>query len=127
MNQKKQVLAAFDGILGMAFQSISVTGLKKKRLKIWFEYFFFSCLLMIGCAPVFYNISKPIHLFPNSNLLFFFFCALIEVAQNLVPQPIFAFWLNRNDSNPGGELTIGGIDQSHYTGSITYVPLASET
>eukprot|EP01136_Pigoraptor_vietnamica_P035491 Opistho-1_new@100821 len=46
------------------------------------------------------------------------------VNQKLVSQPVFAFWLNRNqaDSN-GGELVLGGIDSAHYTGDITYVPV----
>lgn len=39
------------------------------------------------------------------------------VQQGLVPEPVFSFWLNRNDpSGPGGELVLGGVDPSHYTG-----------
>lgn len=39
------------------------------------------------------------------------------VDQGLVPEPVFSFWLNRNDpSGPGGELVLGGVDPSHYTG-----------
>lgn len=39
------------------------------------------------------------------------------VEQGLVPEPVFSFWLNRNDpSGPGGELVLGGVDPSHYTG-----------
>lgn len=46
-------------------------------------------------------------------------------AQGLIPQKLFAFYLNRDASNPsnGGEMTIGGLDQAHYTGPITYVPV----
>ena len=39
------------------------------------------------------------------------------VDQKLVPEPVFSFWLNRNHpSGPGGELVLGGVDPSHYTG-----------
>jgi len=49
------------------------------------------------------------------------------VNQGLVQEEVFSFWLNRNEgANPGGELVLGGIDTSHYTGSIFYVPLAGE-
>jgi len=80
------IAAAFDGVLGLGFDSISVDHV----------------------TPVWYNILK----------------------QNLVPQPIFAFWLNRDaNAKPGqgGELVLGGIDSKHYTGDITYVPLTQET
>jgi len=50
------------------------------------------------------------------------------VSQGLVQQPVFAFWLNRNSNDTdGGELVLGGYDQAHYTGSITWVPLGNET
>jgi cathepsin D len=78
------VLAAFDGILGMAFESISVDQV----------------------TPVFYNL----------------------IAQKLIQQAQFGFWLSGNpDASVGGELTLGGTDSSHYTGSFTYVPLISKT
>lgn len=39
------------------------------------------------------------------------------VDQGLVPEPVFSFWLNRNHpAGPGGELVLGGVDPSHYTG-----------
>ena len=39
------------------------------------------------------------------------------VEQGLVPEPVFSFWLNRNNpKGPGGELVLGGVDPSHYTG-----------
>jgi len=78
------VFAQFDGILGMAFESISVD----------------------AATPVWYNL----------------------LSQGLVSQPIFSFWLNRDtNSTVGGELLLGGIDSSHYTGTISYIPLTSET
>jgi len=77
--------AAFDGILGLAFESISVDAV----------------------APVWYNL----------------------LAQNLVAQPVFAFWLNREPNAPaghGGELVLGGTDPSHYSGAFTYVPVTKK-
>jgi len=78
------VLAHFDGILGLAFESISVDNV----------------------TPVWYNIWN----------------------QGLVQQNLFSFWLSKNSTaGAGGEMMLGGIDQSRYTGSITWVPLQSET
>lgn len=79
------IAAGFDGVLGLAFDSISVDHV----------------------TPVWYNL----------------------LSQNLVPKPVFAFWLNRNMSaadGQGGELVLGGVDPSHYTGDFTYVPLSNE-
>ena len=39
----------------------------------------------------------------------------------------FAFYLTSEPGAKGSELTIGGVDESHYTGNFKYVPLASET
>uniref|UniRef100_A0A6B2L5Y7 Peptidase A1 domain-containing protein n=1 Tax=Arcella intermedia TaxID=1963864 RepID=A0A6B2L5Y7_9EUKA len=78
--------AGFDGILGLAFDSISVDHV----------------------TPVWYNL----------------------LSQKLVPQPVFAFWLNRDPNagpGQGGELVLGGVDPNHYTGTFTYVPVTKET
>jgi cathepsin D len=49
------------------------------------------------------------------------------VEQNVVDQPIFAFWLNRVASaSQGGELTLGGTDPAHYTGDITYEKITKD-
>jgi len=66
----------------------------------------FQSISVDGVVPVWYNL----------------------ISQNLVQQPIFSFWLNRNDAEtPGGELILGGMDPAHYSGSIFWVPLTNET
>lgn len=47
------------------------------------------------------------------------------VAQGLLDEPVFGFYLESTGQN--GELEIGGIDPGHYTPPIHYVPLTSET
>ncbi|KAJ8399763.1 hypothetical protein AAFF_G00408680 [Aldrovandia affinis] len=71
-----------DGIMGLAFPSISAS----------------------GATPVFDNIMK----------------------QGLVSQDVFSFYLS-SKTKRGSMLTFGGIDPSYYTGSITWIPLSSET
>ncbi|XP_012674107.2 nothepsin [Clupea harengus] len=46
--------------------------------------------------------------------------------QNLVEQPIFSFYLSKSKtySTQGGELLLGGIDESLYTGPINWVPVS---
>eukprot|EP01133_Synstelium_polycarpum_P014984 gene14984-17719_t len=73
----------FDGILGLAFQSIAVNDI----------------------PPVFYNM----------------------MAQGLVQQNLFAFWLSKTAGAQGGELSFGSIDTTRFTGPMTYVPLTNET
>jgi len=72
----------FDGILGMAFQSISVD-----------------------------KVITPFQLLWN---------------QGLITQNMFAFYLSTNTSKLG-QLTLGGYDQSHFDGSLNWVPLTSAT
>jgi len=74
------VAAKFDGILGMAYPTISVDKLE----------------------PVFNNFLD----------------------QKAIEQPVFAFYLDRNTADPtGGELTLGGTDQSKYTGPVTWAQI----
>jgi predicted aspartyl protease len=75
-------LSQMDGIVGFAFDSISVD-----------------------------------HLTP-------FFHALIEAGK--LDEPVFSFYLS-NTNGQNGELTLGGTDESKYTGGITWIPLTSET
>ena len=44
------------------------------------------------------------------------------LAQGLLDQPIFSFRLGSSDQD-GGECVFGGIDESSYTGKVTYVPV----
>ncbi|XP_037630086.1 pepsin A-like [Sebastes umbrosus] len=48
------------------------------------------------------------------------------VSEGLVSQPLFSVYLSGN-SEQGSELVLGGIDSSHYTGQITWIPLSSAT
>jgi phytepsin len=74
------VAAKFDGILGMGFPMIAVT----------------------GATPPFHN----------------------AINQGLLAEPVFSFWLNRDpDSHEGGELVLGGVDPTHFTGEHTWVPV----
>eukprot|EP00246_Nothoceros_aenigmaticus_P013063 TRINITY_DN432_c0_g1_i1.p1 TRINITY_DN432_c0_g1~~TRINITY_DN432_c0_g1_i1.p1 ORF type:complete len:507 (+),score=87.44 TRINITY_DN432_c0_g1_i1:254-1774(+) len=44
--------------------------------------------------------------------------------QNLLPEPVFSFWLNRDpNAKAGGELVLGGVDEKHYIGNHTYTPV----
>jgi saccharopepsin len=68
----------FDGILGLAYDTISVNHI----------------------TPPFYN----------------------AIDQGLLKEKVFTFRLGSSEED-GGEAVFGGIDPSHYTGKITYVPL----
>ncbi|CEG43951.1 RxLR-like protein [Plasmopara halstedii] len=73
-------LGKFDGLFGLAFDTISVDHLK-----------------------------TPFHRM---------------VQQGLLDEPVFAFYLG---DKKDGELILGGVDQSHYTGELTYVDVISAT
>lgn len=47
--------------------------------------------------------------------------------QNLVKEPVFSFWLNRNvEEEEGGEIVFGGVDPKHFKGKHTYVPVTQK-
>jgi len=72
----------------------------------------FDGLLGLGFKSISqYNISTPFE---------------AMVAQKLVDEPVFAFYL-QSDASAQGELVFGGVDKSHYTGELKKVPLTSET
>lgn len=48
------------------------------------------------------------------------------VSQGLVQNPVFSFYLGQADGQ-AGELDIGGIDPTKFTGQLTFVPLTSAT
>jgi len=77
------IVAKFDGLLGMAYESISVDAV----------------------TPLWYNI----------------------LSQNLVSNPVFGFWLSQTASTNGGELTLGDVDSTKFTGDFTWANLTSET
>ena len=51
------------------------------------------------------------------------------VAQGLVSENLFSFYLNRDPSSgkSGGVLTLGGYDPAHIQGNFSWVPLTAET
>lgn len=49
------------------------------------------------------------------------------IDQKLVQEPVFSFYLNRDqDKQPGGEIIFGGIDSNYFVGDLTYTPVTSE-
>jgi len=49
------------------------------------------------------------------------------VKQNLIPAPIFSFYINRDATEDvGGELLFGGSDPKYYKGDFTYVPVTKQ-
>lgn len=91
VNNFRFLIGKFDGIMGMAFQNISVGGDPG--------------VPGAGPLPVFLNMVK----------------------QGLA-DPLFSFYLKGDpNSTDGGEMTLGGMDSSHYTGDITWVPLTHDT
>lgn len=49
------------------------------------------------------------------------------VAQGLVSEEVFSFWLNRDaEDEDGGEIVFGGVDPNHYRGCHTYVPITEK-
>jgi len=92
-----QTFAEATGEPGVAFDLAKFDGI----LGMAFTY-----ISADGVTPVFYNM----------------------IAQQLVAQPLFSFWLSKNPQGQnGGELVLGGIDTTRYTGPINYVPLTAET
>lgn len=50
------------------------------------------------------------------------------ISQNPTQQPVFSFYLSRDqDKSPGGEIIFGGYDEDYIKGDINYVPLTSKT
>jgi len=45
------------------------------------------------------------------------------IDQGLLDEPVFAFYLGDTKDGDTSEAIFGGIDESHYTGKITYIPL----
>ncbi|KAM7354461.1 lysosomal aspartic protease-like [Cochliomyia hominivorax] len=76
--------ANFDGIFGMAYQSLAENNV----------------------VPPFYNLF----------------------AQGLVEKDLFSFYLKRDGSAvDGGELILGGVDDTLFSGDITYVPVSEQS
>mmetsp|Transcript_13188 Transcript_13188/g.39924 ORF Transcript_13188/g.39924 Transcript_13188/m.39924 type:complete len:518 (-) Transcript_13188:315-1868(-) len=75
------IAAQFDGIMGMGFPNIAVT----------------------GAMPPFHKM----------------------LADGVVKDPTFSFWLNRDQEGElGGEMVLGGVDKSHYKGDHIWAPVS---
>ncbi|KDP23334.1 hypothetical protein JCGZ_23167 [Jatropha curcas] len=49
------------------------------------------------------------------------------VQQRLVSDEVFSFWLNKDpQAAEGGEIVFGGVDEKHYIGKHTYVPVTQK-
>ena len=49
------------------------------------------------------------------------------VEQALVRDSVFSFWLNRDpQAKQGGEIVFGGVDQKHFRGQHTFVPVTQK-
>ncbi|XP_069798244.1 pepsin A-like isoform X2 [Narcine bancroftii] len=48
------------------------------------------------------------------------------MSQRLVENPIYAFYLTRDNGQSGSEVVFGGVDPNHYTGQINWVPVTQE-
>lgn len=47
--------------------------------------------------------------------------------QRLVGDDVFSFWLNKDpEAAEGGEIVFGGVDEKHYKGKHTYVPVTQK-
>jgi len=78
------LVGRFDGILGLAFDTISVDSV----------------------VPPWYNL----------------------LSQKLVSDPVFSVWLSKDPrGQSGGQLILGGIDNTYYKGDLFYVPLTEKT
>jgi phytepsin len=97
MEVEKQVFCEATDEPGLAFLFAEFDGICGMAFK---------SISVDGVTPVWYNL----------------------LGQKLITEPVFGFWLNRKEGKKlGGEMTLGGIDKSHYTGEISYVPLTNET
>jgi len=108
-NQDTVTVGDID-VKGQAFAEVSTVSFGP--LNIAFAMGKFDGLLGLGFKSISqYNIPTP-------------FEAMID--QKLISEPVFGFYLPK-DASQKGELVLGGIDKSHYTGDFVKVPLTSET
>jgi len=47
------------------------------------------------------------------------------INNKLIDDPVFSFRVGSSEED-GGEAVFGGIDESHYVGNITYVPVSRQ-
>ncbi|XP_069792567.1 pepsin A-like [Narcine bancroftii] len=110
---------SMTGILGydtLRLSNIAVNqqefGLSKTEPGSFFTYCKFDGILGLGYASL--AASGATTVFNNM------------VSQNLVPESLFSVYLSREGGHSGSEVVFGGLDSSHYTGSIYWVPVTRE-
>lgn len=45
------------------------------------------------------------------------------INKGLIDKPVFAFYLGDSNGGAESEVVFGGVDEDHYTGKITYLPV----
>jgi len=97
------------GIAGMNIENVTF-GEATSEPGLTFIFAGFDGILGLGYSSIAVNgITPPLYLM-NS--------------QNLLPEPVVSFRISTSDDPRGpGEAVFGGIDESHYVGNITYVPV----
>ena len=111
---------SLEGILSKDTVSVSgatVTGVTfgetLKEPGLAFAFGRFDGILGLGFPSIAFTGVKPI------------FNEMVD--QKVITEPVFSVYLKREgDQQTGGEITFGGIDNTKYTGNITYAPVTRE-
>ncbi|XP_043572167.1 pepsin A-like [Chiloscyllium plagiosum] len=103
---------SMTGILGYDTVRISNINIHNQEFGGFFSYVKFDGILGMGYPSL--AASGATTVFENL------------VSQHLVDEPLFSVYLTRQDGASGSEIVFDGIDSSHYTGQIHWVPITRE-
>ncbi|XP_060700990.1 pepsin A-like [Hemiscyllium ocellatum] len=103
---------AMNGILGYDTVRISNINIHNQEFGGFFSYIKFDGILGMGYPSLAASGASTVF----ENLM----------SQHLVDEPLFSVYLTRQDGASGSEIVFGGIDSSHYTGQIHWVPVTRE-